>query len=253
MKKLIALLSIVGGLQTFSQAQCTIVPAQCTPDTLTGLCITPDTLQANALPDAVIGASYSATLQVKVADSVSYWDINRWWHYPMRFIRIDSVVGLPAGLSMSTNPITPVGQGFTDNGCILITGTPTSAVDTGVYNLRIRYVYEFVYNGVITSGTRHHTGYKLRVNRPVAVNRVQLETMQAYPIPARTELVIELPQAMQEGVLVVHNAIGQAVQTHTLQANANTYTLPVAQLAQGIYTATVQTQGTVYQVKFVKE
>ncbi len=125
MKKIYSLVFALVTTIGFTNAQCTINPgAQPTPG------VSPT---APNLPCVERTVAYSQDLQVKIqdaGDTTLTIVIPIAVHIVVDSVRIDSVSGLPAGLTFSRNPAVLLGGG---NGCATISGT-TSA-PAGRYNL----------------------------------------------------------------------------------------------------------------------
>src|ERR1043165_2067801 len=122
MKKLYSLIVAAVLFTSASYAQCTInAGAQTTPGVNPG----PD-----QLPCIVRTIAYDQTLQGKVQDT---WDtviFGENIHVIVDSVRIDSIAGLPNGITWSKNPDLLLGGG---NGCVRFTGTTTDSV--GRYDL----------------------------------------------------------------------------------------------------------------------
>ncbi|MCW5906893.1 MAG: T9SS type A sorting domain-containing protein [Chitinophagales bacterium] len=120
MKKVYSLLALAVFATGSAFAQCTINPsAQTTPG------VNPT---ADQLPCVIVGQPYDQTLQGKIQDShdttlvIAGFSINA--HIQVDSIRLDSIAGLPAGITWSKNPNVLLGGG---NGCVQFTGTSNAA------------------------------------------------------------------------------------------------------------------------------
>lgn len=120
MKRIYSLLALAVFATGFASAQCTVNPAaQTTPG------VNPP---ASQLPCVVVGQPYDQTLQGKIQayhDTtfvISGFSINA--HIQIDSIRLDSIAGLPAGISWSKSPNVLPGGG---NGCVRFQGTSNAA------------------------------------------------------------------------------------------------------------------------------
>ncbi len=131
--------------------------AQCTPDPgFTGTGIVPDTT-TNMAP-ACVGIPYAQTFTINPPPDT----VIAGFLFTVNFIRIDNVVGLPAGFSYACNPINCTFPGG-GSGCAIVTGTPGLA-QVGVYPLTIQTTIQ-IYNGTFGTVTQTATviGYRLKI------------------------------------------------------------------------------------------
>jgi choice-of-anchor B domain-containing protein len=121
---------------------------------------------------------------------------------------------------------------------------------TGVWS-----VYPWLPSGNIIVGDMVQGLFIVKVDDSVtsgqkeAINSQELEIS---PNPAFAHLYLSLPEAglnSQNLSYKIHNAAGQLVQSNTLTSN----TIHVGQLSQGLYYLQVQSEGTMYRSKFVKQ
>jgi hypothetical protein len=131
--------------------------AQCTPDPgFTGEGISPDT--ATNMAPACVGVPYAETFTVHPPPDT----IIAGFTFTINFMRIDSVVGLPAGFSYACSPANCTFPGGS-TGCAIVTGNPTLA-QVGLHPLTI-YGTTQVYH--ISLGTINQpvsfSGYRLKI------------------------------------------------------------------------------------------
>ena len=226
MKKLLLLVSFIAYFTSN-------INAQCTPDVVSNAGIYPDSA-TNFMP-AFQGAAYSQLITVKVpADTVVFG-----FPVPIDKITLNTIVGLPQGLSYSCVPANCEFPGGATN-CAVITGTTNDPV--GVYPLTIT-VEPFVAG--ISNGPQTISYYKIVVNpasSTYSLNPNTFSVSQNVPNPSdnRSEIYYTLTSKSDVEIKVL-NAIGREVQRIKTNGNAgvNKYELNTESLAQGIYFYTV--------------
>src|SRR5687768_4050428 len=96
MRKIYALFIAIVFATSFAHAQCTINPfAQTTPGVFP---------TADNLPCIERTVFYDQTLQGKIQSSVDSFILGFQIHYDVDSIRLDSIAGLPAGITWSKSP-----------------------------------------------------------------------------------------------------------------------------------------------------
>lgn len=207
--------------------------AQCTPATVSNPGIYPDSA-TNFMP-AYQGQAYNQLITVKVpADTVQSGI-----PIPIASIKLNSIVGLPQGLSYSCVPSNCDFPGGATN-CAVISGTTNDPV--GVYTLAIT-VEPFIGTPplVISNGPQTISYYKIVVNPGSSIQSLNPNTFsvsQNTPNPSDNACDIYYTLTGKADVEIrLMNAIGKEVQKIKTNGNpgTNKYTLNTENLAQGIY------------------
>jgi hypothetical protein len=83
---------------------------------------------------------------------------------------------------------------------------------------------------------------------------VAKHSVRAYPNPAKNELkfIIDKKEASEVGV-VVYNTFGSEVYVNTIAVNGGEATMPVKQLASGMYIYELKIGDAEYKGRFIKE
>lgn len=221
--------------------------AQCVPNTsITVPGIYPDS--ATGLSPGVVGQAYNQVMQMRVPTDTNVY-VAPFGTVPVHIdsIKLISFTSLPPGINYSSNPTNgkfPSGS----NGCVLLSGTPTTA---GVYHpIAITKTYgKYLlfsqtqtdtidyYTIVITSTS---TGLALLEN-PSAFS---LGACQPNPAGEFTVIPFSVPAGGQVG-LTVYNMIGQVKQSMQITAatGLNEYRLSTKELEAGIYIYSLEAAG----------
>jgi hypothetical protein len=207
--------------------------AQCTPATVSNPGIYPDSA-TNFMP-AYQGQAYNQLITVKVPADTLQSGIP----IPIASIKLNSIVGLPQGLSYSCVPSNCDFPGGATN-CAVISGTTNDPV--GVYTLTIT-VEPFIGTPpfVISNGPETISYYKIVVNPANAIeslNANNFSVSQNMPNPSdnTTDIYYTLTSKADIDIRLM-NAIGKEVQRIKTNGNpgTNKYTLNTENLPQGIY------------------
>lgn len=230
MKKLLTIFAItVAGLATAS--------AQCTPDISCippgqGYGICPDS--ATGLPAGTVGVPYNQTMSIKVpTDGTDFG-------YPtatITSIDITSVDSLAPGL---TYTCVPSGCSFPggSNGCILISGTPTTIWN---HRITVNATANATIFGFPASLPQTNQQYRSVVNGAAGIESLDPEKFdvgQNRPNPFSAVSEINFTSGMPATVeFRVFNMLGSMVYVKTIRAEKglNTITLDGASFPQGIY------------------
>lgn len=211
--------------------------AQCTPAVVGNAGIYPDSA-TNFLP-AYQGQPYSQLITVKVpADTMQAG-----FPVPIDRINLNSIVGLPQGLSYTCVPSNCQFPGGATN-CAVISGTTNDPV--GVYTLTVT-VEPFIGTAplVISNGPTSFSYYKIVVNpanSTQSLNPNTFSVIQSVPNPADNACEIYYTLTSKSDVEIrLVNAIGKEVQKIRTSGNTGTnkYELNTENLAQGIYFYTI--------------
>ena len=207
--------------------------AQCTPAVVGNAGIYPDSA-TNFLP-AYQGQPYTQLITVKVpADT-----LQAGFPVPIAKIKLNSIVGLPQGLTYSCVPSNCEFPGGQTN-CAIITGTTNDPV--GEYTLTVT-VEPFIGTppAIISNGPQTFSYYKIVVNPANAtqsLNSNSFSVSQNMPNPADDACDIYYTLTSKADVDIrLMNAIGKEVQRIRTSGNpgVNKYELNTTGLAQGIY------------------
>ena len=228
MKKQILLLATVILGFSSANAQCTITPG-CSPDPTTGYCVTPT--EDTNLPNGTVSTPYTTVIQVSVGQTggggvatITNATINS--------------VALPAGLSHSVNPVSNSIAGGS-NGCIEITGTPTTAVVDFAVDISVTANTSF---GAIP----YTLSYKLTIDGGTAsLTEVTSPELTLFPNPAEDKLTVTVKEPTS---IKVTNVLGTVVLEEKISTSK---TINVSGLKNGIYFVTNTVTGR--STKFVKK
>jgi hypothetical protein len=207
--------------------------AQCTPATVGNAGIYPDSA-TNFMP-AYQGQAYNQVITVKVPADTLQSGIP----IPIAYIKVNSIVGLPQGLSYSCLPANCEFPGGATN-CAVITGTTNDPV--GEYFLTVT-VEPFIGTAplVISYGPTSFSYYKIVVNPANSTQSLNPNTFsvsQSTPNPSDNACDIYYTLTSKADVEIrLMNAIGKEVQRIKTNGNTgmNKYQLNTENLAQGIY------------------
>ncbi len=222
---------------------CTIIGvgsaySQCTPNTsITTSGITPDS--ATGLAVGTVGQLYNQVLQIKVpvdtTTTVGGFPVT----VPITSIQLSSFTALPPGLSYNCNPTNCIFPGGS-NGCVLITGTPTTA---GIYSPVAVTTTSYTVFGIPQSRTDTISYYSITINQSnvglnqhTVTNKFLLEQNTPNPFSDFTTINYAIPvKANVE--FKMYNIIGKEV-FHDIKladAGQNNFTFDGRDFAPGIY------------------
>lgn len=226
MKKTLLLLSFIS-LLSFGAF------AQCTPATVSNPGIYPDSA-TNFMP-AYQGTPYSQLITVKVPADTLQAGVP----VPIAKIKLNSIVGLPQGLSYTCVPSNCEFPGGATN-CALISGTTNDPV--GEYFLTVT-VEPFIGVAplIISNGPQSFSYYKIVVNPANSLQSLNTNTFsvsQNTPNPSDNACDIYYTLTGKADVEIrLMNAIGKEVQRIKTNGNSgvNKYELNTTNLPQGIY------------------
>ncbi len=226
-KQLLLLATIIIGFSS-ANAQCTITPS-CTPDAQTGYCTVP--AQNTSLPNGTVNSAYSSTVQISLGTTA--------------FGGVATVtsgeilsVALPAGLNYTTNPASGIIAGGA-NGCIEITGTPTSAV--------VGFSVDVAVTAMVSGNAVPFTlSYLLTIDGGTAgLTEVTSPELTLFPNPAEDKLTVTVKEPTS---IKITNVLGTVVLEEKISTSK---TMNVSGLKNGIYFVTNTTTGR--STKFVKK
>ena len=225
-RQLLLLATIIIGFSS-ANAQCTITPS-CAPDpATTGYCTTP--ADGTNLPNATVSTPYTTVIQVSVGTSAGGGVAT------ITDVTINSI-SLPAGLTYAVNPSNETIAGGS-NGCIEITGTPTTAVvdfsvDVSVTGNTNLGPFPYILSYFLSVGTASLT----EVNSP---------EITLFPNPANDKLTVTVKEP---STIKVVNVLGTVVMEEKIHSSK---TMNVSDLKNGIYFVTNTSTGR--SIKFIKK
>ncbi len=256
MKKLYSFLAATLFAAGTISAQCTIdANAQTTPG------VNPT---ADQLPCIIIGQAYNQTLQGKIQEyqdttlSISGFAISA--HIVVDSMRLDSIGGLPTGISWSKNPDVLLGGG---NGCVSFTGTtndPAGRYDLIGYGtawLRIQVTSPiaidtpFARSGNLNNFSPFGGYYLDVINQGATCHAVSINdfnsdlnaALSVYPNPSNGTFNVSLNSGSSvNGTLNVVDVTGKIVFTQNLDVIGlyNTQ-INLADMPKGLYTLQLKT------------
>ncbi len=233
MNKLLFILYFLVTGSIASKAQCTIV-SSCTP---TGwYCSTPAT--GDSLPNAIEMSGYNTTIQMSLASTYTSATIDS--------AKITAVSGLPNGISYSTNPINGVINGGA-NGCLLITGTPTSGT-AGSYVVSVSVT---IYSNL---GEVHPPSltWSLSVDVASGIENVAINkaTILVIPNPAKSQ--ITLSSNFHFHYLTILNILGNIIISQEVNGISK-LSINLDNLNSGMYFLQISDGNKSTIQKFIKE
>lgn len=242
MKKILLFLLLFSGVQIAIAQDCEPDPQYA--DAPAGVYPLPDTVGSptSSLPMGIENQPYELVFTAVVPDttSVSLSPPAPPSVLDLSYVALDSIVGLPPGLSYTCSPADCVFPELTQ-GCVLISGTPTQV---GTYSL---VVYTTVgvgpvamlpvtFPGVLVSGQ-----YNIIIEEEVSVdapteNTIGLGQNIPNPFGDVTEIQVDTKQS-GTFEFKVYNIIGKLLheETVTLSAGKNTITFNGSKLHSGMY------------------
>ncbi|AEV31439.1 hypothetical protein Oweho_0421 [Owenweeksia hongkongensis DSM 17368] len=241
MKKILLSISVVLFTTFFTNAQCTPDP------TITDLYQAPpgsrhDTafgIPYVVLPYAYVGQSYNEVLYFKIpVDTPAFGQT-----VTINYVKLDSVLGMPAGFTTSCNPAGCKIFGGS-SGCLSMTGTP-QANDS--IELKVAIEYNVTIGGLPTPLRDTISGFMLVIKggQPVGLDEVATSNKapKLYPNPANNTLHIDYQgQVADEAEVTLTNMLGRVVaaKSFDVRNGNNTFTFDVHSLSPGVYLYTIQ-------------
>lgn len=253
--------------------------AQCTPDPQyisqgVGVYPSPDTASASVPLGcditlgfnsqlASVGVPYNFTLTAVVPTSVDYLGNT----LPLDYVEITNITGLPSGMTYVCNPGNCRFNGGT-NGCVLITGTPTTA---GEYSLLVTTTVKAA--GFLTL-TQHFPSvsgdpltiqgeYKIRVDAPPtcppngilsysSTKGFTVSQNMPNPFNTNTEIIINSDKNTSYRFTVT-NIVGKIVENKVINVPQGEYrhSFNASKLAPGIYSYTLSNGTTALTRKMI--
>lgn len=202
--------------------------------------ILPDTV--TGIPIAYVSTPYVTDLQFHVAPDT----ITPLGTFPITQVQIDSIVGIPAGFSYSTNPSNGTFPGGS-YGCANFTGQATAGQELGgpnsdgVYPIVIHFTATVLVFSVPQEFPATKTGYVLRIQAantvPTTAN-INFTVSQSAPNPSDKQADFSFTNPTNGAVqFTLYNILGETVKANTISAikGDNHFTLSTAELPAGVY------------------
>jgi hypothetical protein len=213
-KLLLTIVSVISGI--------ILVNAQCTPSAtcLKGIC--PDTI-AN-LPIAHVSVPYSTYLTVVVPADTTLPYVGS---VAIDSLNYTSTTGLPTGFTA-----TPDKSGWKGNtkGCLLISGTPTIAMQGVTYKLTINVTAHAM--SLPLSVT--YKGYKIFVNdTTLGIKEINAQNGVSFYYNF-TDIKIHSNTVINDASIIVNDITGRELM-HLSNLNGNDFTINKGRLSNGIY------------------
>lgn len=204
------------------------------------------------LPAATVGVGYTTDLQFHVQPDTT----TQLGTFPITEITIDSISGIPANFSYSTNPGTGVFPGGS-YGCAGVTGLAVSGQELGgpnadgVYPIVIYYTANVNVFNVPTDFPASKTGYKIRIQAPNNVQSmtgINFAVNQNVPNPSDKQTDFTFTNPNNGSVqFTLYNILGETVKQTSINAvkGENRFTLNTAELPAGVYLYTFRSGASV--------
>lgn len=197
---------------------------------------------AAQLPHIVKDSAYDQTVQGKIADTMSQsftvGGIPITSSVTIDSVRLDSIVGLPAGITWVKNPNVLLGGGF---GCIEFTGSTSDSA--GVYPIT-GYGKVWVHLSVPLLGVNEDTSQQGNLNRMVPQFRNYYLTVDSLPTPLAVNIFSRnICFGATNGSAVANATGGSPTSPYSYYWSNGATTYNLANLDTGTYSVTV-TSGT---------
>lgn len=244
MKKILLLISALAGI-TFGAA------AQCTPDTTNFAA--GKYLYPTSIPCVQRGVAYTNTQTVKVPDTIAYTVpiVNVSVAGIVDSIRIDSIAGLPAGITSVSNPVLGSWLRHGDYACATFSGTTTAPAAAYPLAISGRACGHFSYSGFNFDTCLNYTFTRsypdtIYVCNPSGVSEIsQNLNLSLYPNPNQGTFTVSISSATHvSGTMIVTDQIGRAIYNQSLDViGTKQIPLELGNIAPGVYMLVVNTDG----------
>jgi hypothetical protein len=256
MKKSIFFLSIIITIVCSTSAQV------CTPDTTNfaaGKYVYPD-----SLPCITIGQAFSGTVSIKIPDSLDAHDFTtlvpaNTYYVHVDSIRIDSITGMPSGITSGTNPVLGSWLHGGDYACSLFSGTTTSPAGTYpisifgrgcIHGTILIYTIDSCQSGNLGS----YLKYSLNVCNPAGINNVSSDlSLNIYPNPNQGAFTVTVSSASHiTGMMSVLDQLGRIVNAQSIDVTGTKQIpLEMSNLSSGVYLLEINAGGSRSVKQFV--
>jgi hypothetical protein len=247
MKKLLLSFSIVAGFYSLSFGQ-NCSPNQIWADT-TDYGVIPDTIQN--FPPAVQNEFYTSDLNFKVPVDATLASSDAPAGSTIQSFKVNSVQGLPAGLSYVCNNSNCTYNGGA-NGCANVYGTPT---ETGVFPVTINITANVIINPLIPTPIPTPTsfsGYKIVVGVAGSVEQF-ISPITVSPNPANDVINIDgITSSTKANSVSIVNLEGKVIAMKEVTTGTKV-SFDLTGVKSGMYFVNVSHASGVETVKFIKE
>ena len=240
-------MAIIIAFVSGASAQCNIDST----DFATGKYVYPD-----SLPCIYQSTAYSGTVNLKIPDSLDAHDFESFlpantYYLHLDSVRIDSITGMPTGITSATNPGLGVwihGGGY---GCSLFSGTTTDTVGSYAVSIYGRgcvhgTILTFNIDSCVSGDLGAYFHYTLNVCYPAGINNVSGDvSLNIYPNPNQGVFTVTVSSANHiVGIMSVSDQLGRIIKTQNIDVTG-TKQLPVelGNLSAGAYLLEINTGG----------
>jgi len=247
MKKSILFLSMIIAIAFGASGQCNIDST----DFATGKYVYPD-----SLPCIYQGTAYSGTVNIKIPDSLDVHDFysaipagNYYLH--LDSVRIDSVTGMPTGITSAINPAFGAWIHGGEYGCSLFSGTTTDTAGSypvSIYGRGCVHGTVLIYtiDSCVSGDLGAYLHYNLNVCYPAGINNVSGDvSLNIYPNPNQGVFTVTVSSANHiTGTMSVSDQLGRIIKTQNIDVTG-TKQLPMelGNLSAGAYLLEINTGG----------
>ena len=255
MKKSILFLAMIIGVAFGVSAQCNIDST----DFATGKYVYPD-----SLPCIYQGTAYSGTVNIKIPDSLDVHDFysaipagNYYLH--LDSVRIDSVTGMPTGITSAINPAFGSWIHGGEYGCSLFSGTTTDTAGSypvSIYGRGCVHGTVLIYtiDSCVSGNLGSYLHYNLNVCYPAGINNVSGDvSLNIYPNPNQGVFTVNVSSANRlVGTMSVSDQLGRIIKTQNIDVTG-TKQLPIelGNLSSGVYLLEINAEGSKSVKQFI--
>lgn len=218
----------------------------CTPDNT----ITEPGTYPSQLPVGTAGQNYQETVQFNIPADTSVDFNGTQVTAIIDSIKVLSVMGLPAGLSYTCNPVScglPGGK----TSCGLIYGTIDAAA-SGTYPFVVPIrIYTRIGGNIPYQQPDTIYSLSMDVNATTGEKTILQNTLMAYPNPAGNQLIVALPVSANGTEIRLFDGQGKHLEV-SFENEYNRITVNTSELASGMYYGEVSNGNKVYRFHFIK-